>query len=70
MEHKESGEQVYVCPMHPEVHQSNPGRCPKCRMDLVPKGVRFAMLRHMIKSPLLIVAMVIVMVAVMILMLR
>lgn len=26
----------YVCPMHPEVTSSEPGRCPKCRMKLVP----------------------------------
>ena len=27
---------VYTCPMHPEVKQDKPGRCPKCGMDLVP----------------------------------
>jgi hypothetical protein len=27
----------YVCPMHPEVTSSAPGRCPKCGMNLVPK---------------------------------
>ena len=25
---------VYVCPMHPEVRQAEPGRCPKCGMPL------------------------------------
>jgi hypothetical protein len=25
----------YVCPMHPEVKSSSPGKCPKCKMDLV-----------------------------------
>ncbi|WP_010121551.1 heavy metal translocating P-type ATPase [Corynebacterium nuruki] len=29
---------VYVCPMHPEVHQVGPGTCPKCGMDLVPES--------------------------------
>ncbi len=29
---------VYVCPMHPEVQGDEPGRCPKCGMDLVRKG--------------------------------
>jgi len=28
---------IYTCPMHPEVKQSKPGRCPKCGMDLVPQ---------------------------------
>lgn len=27
-------EAVYVCPMHPEVRQGSPGKCPKCGMDL------------------------------------
>jgi hypothetical protein len=56
--------------MHPEVQGSDPGKCPKCRMDLVPEGTRFAMLRHMIRSPLLIVIMVVLMAAAMIMMLR
>ena len=29
---------VYTCPMHPEVEQIGPGRCPKCGMFLEPKG--------------------------------
>jgi len=28
---------VYTCPMHPEVLSNQPGRCPKCGMDLVVK---------------------------------
>lgn len=28
---------TYTCPMHPEVQQNTPGRCPKCGMKLVPK---------------------------------
>lgn len=27
----------WTCPMHPEVRQAGPGKCPKCRMDLVPE---------------------------------
>jgi hypothetical protein len=27
----------YTCPMHPEVVDSKPGKCPKCNMDLVEK---------------------------------
>ena len=29
---------TYTCPMHPEVVRSEPGRCPKCGMDLVPQA--------------------------------
>jgi HlyD family secretion protein len=29
--------QWYTCPMHPEVLQDRPGKCPKCGMDLVPR---------------------------------
>lgn len=28
---------VYTCPMHPEVTDTKPSRCPKCKMKLVPK---------------------------------
>ena len=28
---------IYTCPMHPEVRQDQPGRCPKCQMHLVPE---------------------------------
>ncbi|MCF6157767.1 MAG: hypothetical protein E3K32_04180 [wastewater metagenome] len=27
---------TYTCPMHPEIIQSNPGKCPACGMKLVP----------------------------------
>lgn len=27
----------YVCPMHPEVTSAEPGSCPRCGMDLVPR---------------------------------
>jgi uncharacterized protein len=38
-EHAGEGEgHEFVCPMHPEVRQLGPGRCPKCGMDLVPAG--------------------------------
>lgn len=28
---------VYTCPMHPQIEQHQPGKCPLCKMDLVPK---------------------------------
>jgi Cu+-exporting ATPase len=28
---------VYICPMHPKVHQQGPGTCPKCGMALEPE---------------------------------
>ncbi len=40
-------------------------KVPKCGMDLLPEGTRFGMLRHMIKSPLMVIIMVTVMVAIM-----
>lgn len=27
-------ETVYVCPMHSDVRQASPGKCPKCGMEL------------------------------------
>ncbi len=51
--------------MHPEVRQPSSGKRPKCGMDLLPEGTRFGMLRHMIKSPLMVTIMVTVMVAIM-----
>lgn len=32
---KQSQPVTYTCPMHPEVHSSKPGKCPKCGMNLV-----------------------------------
>jgi len=32
---KQSGQ--YTCPMHPEIVQDGPGKCPKCGMSLEPK---------------------------------
>jgi hypothetical protein len=31
---------TYICPMHPEVSQNEPGTCPKCGMDLVLNEVK------------------------------
>jgi hypothetical protein len=29
---------MYFCPMHPEVTSDQPGKCPKCGMDLVKRS--------------------------------
>ncbi len=42
-----------------------PGKCPQCGMDLLPEGTRFAMLRHMIKNPMMLAIMAALMVAIM-----
>jgi len=34
--HDHSGAATWTCPMHPEVQEDGPGRCPVCGMDLVP----------------------------------
>jgi CopA family copper-resistance protein len=31
---------TYTCPMHPEIHASKPGSCPKCGMTLVKEKVK------------------------------
>ncbi len=39
-DHKHAaGETEYTCPMHPQIVQNEPGTCPICGMDLVPKNV-------------------------------
>ena len=49
---------VYVCPMHSQVHEAGPGRCPNCGMSLVPADSRFKLLRHMLGTPQHLVVMV------------
>ncbi|HUL92275.1 MAG TPA: heavy metal-binding domain-containing protein [Burkholderiales bacterium] len=65
MAQSEAAPQVYICPMHRNVRQGQPGKCPQCGMDLLPEGTRFGMLRHMVKSPIMLVAMAIVMIGIM-----
>jgi len=55
----------YTCPMHGDIRQATAGACPKCRMDLLPEGTRFGMLRHMAQKPWMVLAMVASMMAVM-----
>jgi Heavy metal binding domain len=46
-----NGAKVFLCPMHPEVRQPNPGKCSKCGMNLQLEGTRFGLLRHMLSNP-------------------
>ncbi len=34
----DGGDVEYTCPMHPQIRQPTPGRCPICAMELVPAG--------------------------------
>jgi len=34
---EEIGKELYICPMHPQIVQEQPGQCPICGMDLVKK---------------------------------
>jgi Heavy metal binding domain len=63
--HGQNTGQIYLCPMHSQVRQTSPGKCPYCGMDLLPEGTRFGMLRHMVKSPMMLAIMAAVMVAIM-----
>ncbi len=56
---------AFFCPMHTDIRQAQPGKCPKCGMALVPQGTRFALLRHMASNPLHLVVMAALMVALM-----
>ncbi|WP_334061229.1 heavy metal translocating P-type ATPase [Limimaricola cinnabarinus] len=35
----EREDEIYTCPMHPEIEQVGPGSCPICGMALEPKGI-------------------------------
>ena len=56
---------AYTCPMHSDVRVIGPGKCPKCGMDLLPEGTRFALIRHMAASPMHLIIMAALMVAAM-----
>ncbi|MCU7551843.1 efflux RND transporter periplasmic adaptor subunit [Chitinophagaceae bacterium LB-8] len=38
-EHNHKAKQEYTCPMHPQIVQDKPGKCPICGMTLVPKHI-------------------------------
>jgi hypothetical protein len=40
--HEQKAQPLYVCPMHPEVTSNKPGKCPKCKMDLLFTGKKNA----------------------------
>lgn len=42
----ESRSDVWTCPMHPQVQQSQPGKCPLCGMALVRRGETGAQSGH------------------------
>ena len=56
---------AYTCPMHKDVRQAGPGKCPKCGMALLPEGTRFAFIHHILSSPMHLAVMGAVMVALM-----
>lgn len=35
--HGKDEKKAYTCPMHPEIQQDQPGMCPECGMNLIPK---------------------------------
>jgi len=65
MDKKSAVTTAYICPMHSDVRQSPSGKCPRCGMALVPEKHALCLLRHMFGSPLHIVIMAAVMVAIM-----
>ena len=36
----ESQQTFYTCAMHPQIHESKPGNCPKCGMTLVKEKLK------------------------------
>ncbi len=49
---KESGVNLYTCPMHPEVRQEGPGSCPKCGMALEPVAPSVAATKNQWTCPM------------------
>ncbi|MES2330744.1 MAG: multicopper oxidase domain-containing protein [Bacteroidota bacterium] len=41
-EEKQAQQVTYTCPMHPEIHATKPGNCPKCGMKLVKEKLKVA----------------------------
>lgn len=46
-----SGDEIYTCPMHPEIRQPKPGNCPICGMSLEPEKIsRIKEVSHELKD--------------------
>ena len=43
---------IYTCPMHPEIEQQGPGSCPKCGMALEPKGISLSVSKTQYTCPM------------------
>jgi Cu+-exporting ATPase len=43
---------IYVCPMHPEIRETQPGSCPKCGMALEPMGEPMTAIRTEYTCPM------------------
>ena len=56
---------AFYCPMHADVHSVDGGKCPHCKMDLIPEGTRFGIMRHMLGNPHHIAVMVGIMIIIM-----
>ena len=65
MSESQASRHTYVCPMHAEVREASPGKCPKCGMALMHEGTPFALLRHLASRPWMSLVMVVIMVAIM-----
>ena len=66
MSGQQDGAPVYICLMHKDVREAEPGNCPACGMALAREGRRFAMPQHMMSNPLPLVMMVAIMAVLMI----
>ena len=49
-ETKQAQQVAYTCPMHPEIHATKPGNCPKCGMKLIKEKPK-AVTQPVVKKP-------------------
>ena len=43
---------IFTCPMHPDIVSDNPGKCPKCGMELVQKNSSSGHKMNMMSCPM------------------